>query len=607
MSDDIPDNQLVPMQTESFEMEDVFEENEGFDSPFDDPNASTGPSDDDGHSTALAILPHGDAAFAREVIGVEGYLEMTPGYNEQHEEVRESIEEDLQPETQSSNHADVDLEPEQQAQRTSHETVDYDSAMVDVPDKLGDTIPITAADAPSHIYATAASRSAQHSIDTNDSSSLFVPERGSPPNSPAPLPISPRLIAAPPRQTSTSAHPTASKPSKFAKIRDMQKRAQERKKAFIKHAAASQLIEGLDPETYLEAVTAGIRPPPGAYSVEVDKDEKAHREALAKFQTQKRYYEDLRPKNGGPLTFRQDVEWMKIQGAEQARLKKRQRDLMMAHEDDEQDLFPPVRNPADEQDEESEEGFYGENTLRKRRRGEKPRKQPKTVSLQEAELQAMRVVLEADEDVPKKKKRGSAGDSEVQARQPSARGRGSKSKTSRPRTKAASRSTAKGPRKTAKDKRELERATQQVTSLFNSNVFEQQAGMGAADQPVFQTRRKADALKELIASVPIQDKKQVRNDMNTLLQASKDFDGRGACKLAAGGNWLVRGMKTSLKGYQVLGTAFMRRRENDEKEPRGGLMADQMGLGKTLMMLGKCIQNSHLYRLISLSEHCELS
>jgi SNF2 family DNA or RNA helicase len=54
---------------------------------------------------------------------------------------------------------------------------------------------------------------------------------------------------------------------------------------------------------------------------------------------------------------------------------------------------------------------------------------------------------------------------------------------------------------------------------------------------------------------------------------------------ASGGNWLVKGMKTSLKGYQVLGSAFMRRRENAAEEPLGGLMADQMGLGKTLWVI----------------------
>jgi SNF2 family DNA or RNA helicase len=38
-----------------------------------------------------------------------------------------------------------------------------------------------------------------------------------------------------------------------------------------------------------------------------------------------------------------------------------------------------------------------------------------------------------------------------------------------------------------------------------------------------------------------------------------------------------------------MGTAFMRRRENDQYEPRGGLMADQMGLGKTLMTMANII------------------
>jgi hypothetical protein len=48
-------------------------------------------------------------------------------------------------------------------------------------------------------------------------------------------------------------------------------------------------------------------------------------------------------------------------------------------------------------------------------------------------------------------------------------------------------------------------------------------------------------------------------------------------------------MKTALKGYQVLGTSFMRRRENAIEHPQGGLMADQMGLGKTLMMLANIV------------------
>lgn len=374
----------------------------------------------------------------------------------------------------------------------------------------------------------------------------------------------------------------------FARVRNMQKLAKARKDAYNRVAAATQPSADLDPETYLEAVTSGIRPPAGAYPNDTNEDEMAHRQALAEFQKQKRHYDKIKEQNNGRLSFQRDVEWMKIKGAEDARLKKRQRDLVNAELGDEQDLFPQVRTRAEEQEEESDDALYAEDGPRKRRRGEQPRKQTKPVSIQDAELQAMRVALDASDDLPKKKRKGGAGLQDTQEGRSSAKVRTIKSKATRPsRSKAAGKSAAKGPRKTAKDKRELERATKQATSLFNANVFEQQAGMSAADQPTFKARSKAEALKELIASVPVQEKKQARSDMNTLIQASKDFDGYGSCKVAPGGNWMVKGMKTSLKGYQVLGSAFMRRRENDASEPRGGLMADQMGLGKTLMMLGQ--------------------
>ena len=48
-------------------------------------------------------------------------------------------------------------------------------------------------------------------------------------------------------------------------------------------------------------------------------------------------------------------------------------------------------------------------------------------------------------------------------------------------------------------------------------------------------------------------------------------------------------MKTTLKHYQILGTAFMRRRETGSDRPRGGIMADAMGLGKTLMSLANIV------------------
>lgn len=48
-------------------------------------------------------------------------------------------------------------------------------------------------------------------------------------------------------------------------------------------------------------------------------------------------------------------------------------------------------------------------------------------------------------------------------------------------------------------------------------------------------------------------------------------------------------MKTHLKNFQILDDTFMRKRENDASMPRGGLLTDQMGLGKTVMMLADIV------------------
>ena len=408
---------------------------------------------------------------------------------------------------------------------------------------------------------------------------LFVSDRATPA---IPTPTTPTNTAPPLLRTAMVAGN-----STYAKIRNMQKRLQDKKSAANKQRPRYNVDP--DNEAYLEAVMSSITPSSSTSAPAVDEDEMADRQALAEFQRQARHYIELKRKNGGSLPFRQDVEWMKVKGAEDARRLKRARDLLKAQEDQEgePDLFPDVHPEFGKDDEHGEssadEGFGNANSeaSRKRRHRELPRKEPQQISMQEAELQSMLVGVEADEDMPKKKQKKGADDDSQQGASATGKGKrkASKPKPRASRSKAAPKSTAKGGRATAKNKREVDNAVRQATSLFTSNVFEQQAGADEADQPTFRARKKQDALKELIASVPIEDKRQARTDMSTLLAATKDFDGRGSVK-AAGGNWLVKGMKTSLKGYQVLGSAFMRRRENSMDEPRGGLMADQMGLGE---------------------------
>jgi hypothetical protein len=394
--------------------------------------------------------------------------------------------------------------------------------------------------------------------------------------------------------------------SVFGAIKKMQKMRQEQKLVASRQASTYQTTANLDNEAYLEAVMLGQSSSTAVPAI--DQDDLADKQAARDYMNQKHHYDEIKRKNG-TLSFKQDVEWMKIRGAETARKRKRLRDIEKAREENEDkpDLFSEFHLPINKpQEEESDNDFSFEDSEPRRRRRPMPTKEEKQMTMQDAEMQSMRVALEAEGDLPrKKKKKGDTAGDDVQGSAPSGRGKDSKGKSiGKPRKP---RSGPKKPTKSlgvkASRKEVVEHAVKQATSLFNADVFQQQAGVNAAEQPTFRSRVKADALKELIASVPLDDQKKARGDMAMLLAATKNFDGKGSVKADGCGLWKVAGMSTSLKPYQVLGTAFMRRRENAMEEPRGGLMADQMGLGKTLMMLGMCIKKTCSNRTDSYSEH----
>ncbi|CAN9108012.1 unnamed protein product [Alternaria alternata] len=425
-------------------------------------------------------------------------------------------------------------------------------------------------------------------IDENDSTSLFIPEKGH-----SPLRIGPRQTSlVPMNRPLLSASHRQKKPgiSIYNAIKTMQRKRQEQKLVASRQSSKYHTNTNLDNEAYLEAVVQGqsssIAAPP------VDPDDVTDKQAAIEFEKQKRYYDEIKRKTGG-LTFKQDVEWMKIRGAETARKRKRARDIAKAREENEDDpeLFPEFHLPTNnEQEEDSEYGSDLEDSEPRKRRRPMPTKEGKQMTMQEAELQSMRVALEAEGDLPRKKK-GNAVDDTVEALTPTGPGKGSKGKpTGKPiEAKSGPKRPPKSRVNKAAGKKAIGHAVKQAASLLNANVFQQQAGVNAPEQPTFRSRKKADALKELISSIPLEDQKKARGDMNTLLTATKDFDGTGSVKADGKGLWKVKGMSTSLKPYQVLGSAFMRRRENAAEEPRGGLMADQMGLGKTLMMIANMV------------------
>ncbi|KAK4895443.1 hypothetical protein LTR27_006507 [Elasticomyces elasticus] len=120
-----------------------------------------------------------------------------------------------------------------------------------------------------------------------------------------------------------------------------------------------------------------------------------------------------------------------------------------------------------------------------------------------------------------------------------------------------------------------------------ANLRSQPTSFGTGPVP----GRRDKALAQLIASVPTEDKRAAGSDKRLLDAAIKKFTGQGSVKASSegDGNWMVTGMRSTLKHYQILGTGFMREREGAHAEPRGGILADQMGLGKTVMMLANIV------------------
>ncbi|KAI9775902.1 MAG: hypothetical protein M1835_005663 [Candelina submexicana] len=130
-----------------------------------------------------------------------------------------------------------------------------------------------------------------------------------------------------------------------------------------------------------------------------------------------------------------------------------------------------------------------------------------------------------------------------------------------------------------------------MKSLLGNNLYrDANANMGRAELAAPTAKAKDEALKQLIASVPEEDRRGARTDRTHVLEATKvlnkynvHYDGKGG--------WLLKGMVSSLRPYQVLGAAFMKERETGSEQPLGGLHADEMGFGKTVMMIAAMIAN----------------
>ncbi|KAL9003629.1 MAG: hypothetical protein Q9188_003519 [Gyalolechia gomerana] len=107
--------------------------------------------------------------------------------------------------------------------------------------------------------------------------------------------------------------------------------------------------------------------------------------------------------------------------------------------------------------------------------------------------------------------------------------------------------------------------------------------------PSVDERDKQKYLKALLHSVPKDDRPGVRGEKTRLYKAATSF-GHGVVTSTDSG-WRFKGMKSQLLHHQLLGASFMRKRELGSEQPYGGLLADEMGFGKTVMMIVTMVTN----------------
>ncbi|KAK1447269.1 SNF2 family domain-containing protein [Colletotrichum melonis] len=112
------------------------------------------------------------------------------------------------------------------------------------------------------------------------------------------------------------------------------------------------------------------------------------------------------------------------------------------------------------------------------------------------------------------------------------------------------------------------------------------------DAPVIIATTRAEQLKQLRDAAPgYFDPELLRDQARQLLQATKGLGPRAV--RAKNGLWDVKGMLSDMHNHQLVVGAWMRNRELNTvpKMPKGGILADAMGLGKTIETLSCIVRN----------------
>ncbi|KAK2594757.1 hypothetical protein QQS21_007504 [Conoideocrella luteorostrata] len=120
-----------------------------------------------------------------------------------------------------------------------------------------------------------------------------------------------------------------------------------------------------------------------------------------------------------------------------------------------------------------------------------------------------------------------------------------------------------------------------------------QAESAALPMPEIKAHTHQRQLALMYKSIPEgSNTRRTQTQMKDLEEAKSLFGYRKV--QAENGKWKLKGMKSALSHYQITAVAWMVKRELSRSRPFGGLLADAMGMGKTVMSLACVVGNPAL-------------
>lgn len=161
-----------------------------------------------------------------------------------------------------------------------------------------------------------------------------------------------------------------------------------------------------------------------------------------------------------------------------------------------------------------------------------------------------------------------------------------KKKTRRSKKAAEIDQSSRGQKTKAGQKRTI------IQEMLNPDVFrDAKIAEGHSEQMALQpTTWRKKALDEIMQSARIRNlpktqRRKAHNDRKEFDRACQKLGSHSVIPCADGGewkDWKFKGMKSTLPSYQIVAAGKMRGIETGTKVPNGGILADQMGLGKTV-------------------------